>query len=599
MIKLTNITTQKKKLTTRAEISFVFQGRDESVWFETNSNLKVASDASSFLSFIILPAMFVAEDIDLSDSPISEKLMVSSKKIQSIYSNWFPELELKKIKIINAQPETKLSEDGIVASFFSGGIDSFDTVLNSDKDITDAKIKKLIYVYGYDVRVGDDLLFKKTSEYLDAAANYLNKDIVYITTNLREFTERLFSWDFIHGAALVAIGHIFSQSISTLYIPASNSVGQFTPNGSHPELDLLFASETLDIIHYGIERKRIDKIFKNIAYSPTTLKYLRVCWKNSGGKLNCGKCEKCVRTMVELEVAGLLSKASTFSNPLTSSLLESISIPNEGTANLYRELLPYLKGGNFLKKLYSKIDTMLKNFDSLVNQEKMKNQEYTRSNGFVRKNKNILFLDFNGVLSYDPFWTSLRDTKHSLHPYYETIETYLFKDNISIVIDWMVGKYTSEEIHEILKKEINIPYEELFAVFCEDCSNIDISEKILKKIQTLREFYSCILVTDNMDSFDRFTIPHNPQLVASFDRIDNSYTMGRFKKSDNGRYFVEQVEERQVVMENCILIDDSKDNCTLFESIGGRAYATKTENDVLKVLDDIHNSVKHKWEWQY
>ncbi len=223
----------------------------------------------------------------------------------------------------------------------------------------------------------------------------------------------------------------------------------------------------------------------------------------------------------------------------------------------------------------------------------MKKQEHTKSSGFVRKSKNILFLDFNGVLSYDPFWTSLRDTKHSLHPYYEKIETYLFKDNISIVIDWMIGKYTSEEIHEILKKEINIPYEELFAVFCEDCSNIDISEKILNKIQTLREFYSCILVTDNMDSFDRFTITHNPQLAASFDRIDNSYTMGRFKKSNNGRYFVEQVEERQTVMENCILIDDSKNNCTLFESIGGRAYATKTENDVLRVLDDIHNSVKH------
>lgn len=599
MIKLVNITTQKSDSAIRVEVAFLFQGEKSIIWFETGSDLTPSQDADAFLSFIILPAMFVGEDIDVSGFPVSEKLLQSLGQIQQLYLEWFGELNLKKVQVVNVSPKVLKSQNGFIATFFSGGVDSFDTAINSEKDANLAKIGKLIYVYGYDIRLGDEALFCDVKKHLDESAVQLNKDIIYISTNLREFTERLFSWDFIHGAALIAVTHAFNQCISTIYIPASNSIGQFTPNGSHPELDPLFASETLDIIHYGIERKRIDKIIMNIAHSPVALHNLRVCWKNSGGKINCGKCEKCVRTMIALEAAGVLSETHTFSDPLILELLNQIRIPNEGTANLYRELLPHLKGSDLMDKVKMKICALLEDFDDILKHKRMLDQEYTKSNGFVEKNKNILFLDFNGVLSYNPFWASLKNPEHKLSEYYGKIETYLFKDNISIVIDWMIGKYSAEEIHRILEKEVGVPYDELFPIFCEDCATIDISEKILEKIRILKSFYYCVLVTDNMDSFDRFTLTGNPQITESFDQIDNSYVMKTFKKSDNGNYFRDQVKKQGAIMENCILIDDSKNNCAMFESIGGKAFATKTEEEVLKTLDTIHALAKNKWEWQY
>ncbi|HUO85661.1 MAG TPA: hypothetical protein VM534_11160 [Thermoanaerobaculia bacterium] len=47
------------------------------------------------------------------------------------------------------------------------------------------------------------------------------------------------------------------------------------------------------------------------------LKVLRVCHENpESAEYNCGRCEKCLRTMITLEIAGVLGRAQTFREPL-------------------------------------------------------------------------------------------------------------------------------------------------------------------------------------------------------------------------------------------------------------------------------------------
>lgn len=600
---LRNIDLKQIGGTERTEITFLFKGNVETVWFEISDKNSLADNhsADAFLSFAILLAMEAGEDINISNFSVSPLLLASIEKIQDIYMDWFKELALKRVRIINAQPKIPMlhKKDSMSASFFSGGVDSFDTIINTENETDGEKIKKLVYVYGYDVRLGDKKLFNEIKKHLNEAARDLGKDLIIISTNLREFTERFIGWDFVHGPALITIGHILSPKIKTIYISASNSVGQFTPNGSHPDLDPLFASEVLSIVHYGVERKRIDKILKNISMSETAMKHLRVCWKNSGNKMNCGMCEKCVRTMIALEIAGVLEKTQTFTKSLDSQLIEKIKIPNEGTANLYRELVSYLRDTVILDSIRAQIVRKLNKFDHSAYEARINGAEITKSNGFMKKIKNILFVDFNGVVSYNPFWVSLRDQNHELHSFSDAIEKYLFKENISIVMDWMLGKYTAEQIHEILEREVGVPYEKLFPIFCEECRMIDISSRVLERIQKLRDSYYCILITDNMDSFERFTLENNPILKDSFDKIDNSYVMGRFKKSDDGLYFRDRIAEQGAIIENCILIDDSKNNCALFESLGGKIHTTKNEDAAVAALDSIHETTQSKWEWQY
>ncbi len=201
--------------------------------------------------------------------------------------------------------------------------------------------------------------------------------------------------------------------------------------------------------------------------------------------------------------------------------------------------------------------------------------------------KPILFVDFNGVISYDNFWKDLEDKAHPLNTYHQPIENFLFKEKPEIIKDWMLGKYTSEEIHEILNNAVGVPFSELFEIFERGCRNIDISTSVLEKIQELRKDYYCILATGNMDSFDRFTLPSNLILMESFDEIENSYNLGIFKTTNNGQYFIDKAESLGVEISNCVLVDDSARVCKVFEGLGGRALRSFGVVEVVGSLESI------------
>jgi FMN phosphatase YigB (HAD superfamily) len=202
----------------------------------------------------------------------------------------------------------------------------------------------------------------------------------------------------------------------------------------------------------------------------------------------------------------------------------------------------------------------------------------------MTENKNVLFVDFNGVLSYKPFWFYLSEESHEHHRYWNLIQDYLFKNNIEIVKKWMVGDYTSEEIHNLLESNLDIAYDKLYPIFVETCKNIDISEPILDQVRMLKNKYYTVLITDNMDCFDRYTKPNNPKMLEAFDQIDTSYNLKALKASNNGKYFVDTVKTINSFIEQSILIDDSSKNCALFESLGGRTYNVTGEAQVVEAL---------------
>jgi hypothetical protein len=151
----------------------------------------------------------------------------------------------------------------------------------------------------------------------------------------------------------------------------------------------------------------------------------------------------------------------------------------------------------------------------------------------------------------------------------------------------MLGQYTSEQVHHIIADNTGAPYQDLWEVFCDDCKRLDISKPILQGIQELRKAWHCILCTDNMDSFDRFTLPANPHLTEAFDEVHCSYSRQQLKKSDAGQYFLTTTINLGLQMDSSVLIDDSNANCTLFEDIGGLAFHTQEEQEVIAVLEKL------------
>ena len=118
---------------------------------------------------------------------------------------------------------------------------------------------------------------------------------------------------------MAATAHGIEGLWRKVYIPSSHKYSDLLPWGSHPLTDPLMSTDGVMLIHDGCEATRVQKVLWQVSKSDVALDYLRVCWRNRFGKYNCGICEKCNRTMVNLKIAGVLDKCDTFDGDLSYS----------------------------------------------------------------------------------------------------------------------------------------------------------------------------------------------------------------------------------------------------------------------------------------
>lgn len=74
---------------------------------------------------------------------------------------------------------------------------------------------------------------------------------------------------------------------------------------------------------------------RRLAHAPVALASLRVCVRRS--ERNCGRCEKCLRTMVELHLAGALDSCTEFEQPLDLAAVASTSLKVTGAKRRHWE----------------------------------------------------------------------------------------------------------------------------------------------------------------------------------------------------------------------------------------------------------------------
>ncbi len=184
---------------------------------------------------------------------------------------------------------------------FTAGVDSFYSLLRCAPDV-----ETLVFARGYDVDLRDRRQADWGEQAVRAVAAETGRRAVVVTTNLRRHrTFRRSSWERSHGGALAALGHVLSAHIGRLLVSASERIGSTCCWGSRWDLDPLFSSSRLRIEHCGATLLRTQKLWE-IAHEPLVQRHLRVCWQRAHAGGNCGRCEKCVRTMLTLESCGQL-----------------------------------------------------------------------------------------------------------------------------------------------------------------------------------------------------------------------------------------------------------------------------------------------------
>lgn len=220
---------------------------------------------------------------------------------------------------------------------FTGGVDSFFSLLGGAH-----RPSHLLYVVGFDVPLDDEPRVEAVEALVHDVARARGLRPVIVRTDLLAHPRfSSISWEHTHGAAIAAVAQLLAPEIGTVVIPPSYATSRLLPWGSRPDTDPRWSVPGRTAIEHGdATGRRIDRV-RAIADHPLVHRHLRVCWANVAGHLNCGRCEKCVRTMVMLAAAHRLADCATF--PTRDHLAEAIDgldpLP-VGLVPLWQDLLP-------------------------------------------------------------------------------------------------------------------------------------------------------------------------------------------------------------------------------------------------------------------
>lgn len=320
-------------------ISFTLGDDEHRVWFTSSET--VIPNAETTLAATLLPAMRAKTTLRLV-GPVSDKLLSNVPMIQDIFRAWNRD-KFDYVRI-ESEPNDATQAPAIVSDkppgvgcFFSGGADSFHTLLKNQDEIT-----HLIFGYGLGLPRGNQKRRDQAHEAVQSVANELGKTFVEVDTNIQPFSnDTQVGWVDYHGAAMASVALLHQHILGKVFIPSSHTYADLFPWGSHPLLDPLWSTERTEIQHYGSGSTRVEKI-AHIAQHDLALKWLRVCNRDRE-EYNCGRCSKCVRTMVNLRAVGALERCETLPHTISPEKVASMPMGGENGLSFARENLLALK----------------------------------------------------------------------------------------------------------------------------------------------------------------------------------------------------------------------------------------------------------------
>jgi hypothetical protein len=182
-------------------------------------------------------------------------------------------------------------------------------------------------------------------------AKELGVELIPVRTNILHLN--LDGWFFMKkwiGASMSSIAHMFSHGFNKIYIAAdahAAMIAKRTRNGTHPLLDPYYSSAHLQMEHHGHGITKFERA-QIVSEWPVGLQNIFVCEGKNSGQTNCGKCEKCIKTMTMLVALRKLKDCRSFPcNDVSPELLKTLDeydmIRWEGNIQRYKTLIPHLK----------------------------------------------------------------------------------------------------------------------------------------------------------------------------------------------------------------------------------------------------------------
>ncbi len=308
------------------------------IWFRSETEVTPSADAA--LAACLMPAMRHGGSLEIEE-PVSPRLLRQQREYQAIQRAWsfdwaYGEEPLREVEV-EAPPRDQApsSPSGRVAAFFSGGVDSFATIL-ANPEVTD-----LVFIRGVDIlpRLShQDGLADRVEARLREAAGELEMPLHVVETNIRDLADPLIRWECYFSNPLLAVSHFFAPLFDRVLITGDTDHETQPAIGTSLLIDHLWSSEELQVEDFGGRLNREQRIAL-IADHPVVRRTLRTCWENPDGAYNCGRCRKCTLTMISLEAIGKRQGIETFPPELDVGRLDELELNQLISLTLCEDLL--------------------------------------------------------------------------------------------------------------------------------------------------------------------------------------------------------------------------------------------------------------------
>jgi hypothetical protein len=295
-----------------------YSGKKKYLWYSIPkkfSRYLTTEKLDGFLVGVLLLAMRLGEDVNVKGA-VSEKLYFNlTNSYMRIVQCIMPALKKVNINPQYLDDGKRAKSEGAVATGFSGGVDSFCTIYDHylNEKVPSYKITHLVFLnvgsHGeWDSRQAREL-FNARYNLVKGYASEIGLEFIKIDSNLSDVLRLSFQHTYVprNISAILLLQKLFSKYyVSSSYryedcvIKPHYEIGLVDPMAVH-----LLSTETLECISTGSQYSRVEKT-KLIAKIPGVNRWLNVCVSSSSGGKNCSVCMKCCRTLLTLEMLGIL-----------------------------------------------------------------------------------------------------------------------------------------------------------------------------------------------------------------------------------------------------------------------------------------------------
>lgn len=327
---------------------------DREVFIETETRFSgdLSVHLQPFVVGCLIPALHFGERRIAVDAALCPYLLEGLETVMALMKLW-SNGAMQPLRIEPAggdsPPAAEASRAGL---FLSGGIDSLASLRLAMLRYGaghPALPRDALLVHGFDIggvveRGAKYPVFDRAKAAMAPVAADAGLTMIPVYTNIRHLCDDRDLWlNRFFGAVLAAVAHAFGRRMDLVYIASSYDLAHLHPCGSHPLLDPAFSSHGLRICHRDTALSRMEKL-KIVSQWPAAFDNLRVCLANVPDRLNCGRCEKCVRTMTGLAAIGRLDATAAFvEDDVDCSLFDAFKIVIRERGLFYEEMIPYLE----------------------------------------------------------------------------------------------------------------------------------------------------------------------------------------------------------------------------------------------------------------